>query len=153
MKILFSGGESAIHSVYGPKITTLKMQREKKILLTTNRAIYIVAFDGIILAQNFDNSFELQSSLVRCCSRTPLVRKSCFLAAPAGFYGLQNLSAIYGRLWHILASTVPQNKRFQYNESPPNFDLVGGTQQKFFFQFFHEVSKIRAICILTTTTE
>ena len=26
-----------------------------------------------------------------------------------------------------------------------NFDLVGGTQQKIFFQLFHEVSKIRAI--------
>lgn len=118
--------------------------REKNVL-TTNGAVYIVAFHGIILAQNLNNTFELQSSLVWCCSRTPLIRKSCFLAATAGFNRLQNLPAIYGRLWHIVTSTVVKKKRSENDELQPNFDVVGGTQQKNFFQLFHEVSKIRAI--------
>lgn len=43
----------------GSKITTLKLQCEKENALTTNRAVYVVAVDRIVLSQDLDNSFEL----------------------------------------------------------------------------------------------
>lgn len=128
-----------------PQITRVIIKREKKIVVTTNRAVYIIAFDWIVFAQNLDDSFEFQCSLVRCCARTPLIRKSCFLTTATGFNALQNIPVINARFWHVLASTTFVNESFKYSEIRTNSDVVGGTLQKKFFQPFHEVSKIRAI--------
>lgn len=119
-----------------PQITRVIIKREKKIVVTTNRAVYIIAFDWIVFAQNLDDSFEFQCSLVRCCARTPLIRKSCFLTTATGFNALQNIPVINARFWHVLASTTFVNESFKYSEIRTNSDVVGGTLQKKFFPAF-----------------
>ena len=152
MKILFSRIERAIYDVYATEITTHNLQQDnKKFLPQIEQFISFPSTESYSLRTSITPS----SSKVRWCGVVVelhwLGNLAFFLLPPVSTASKTSLASTV--VSGIFSHQKNQKSCFLNDETRLNTDVVGGTQQKFFFQLFHEVAKIRAICILTTTTE